>query len=373
MSRLDRYVAAELLVPFVFGVALFLVLLISFDLLYDLLRMVTERGVSLWVAVKVFVYKLPAMVAFTFPMAMLLASILGTGRLAAEGELHAMTAGGVPFWRVMAPVTAVGLGASLLTFGLNESLVPASDALAWRTTLEASQRDANRPIPYVFLKIPEEGPAEVLLYARELVPARREMRDVDLYFYASDRKVREVHARAGVWDATSGLWVLRNVTGADYAPDGTKSEIRAEETTQYQPGKTPRELAHRTQRKVQEMSVRELKAHLLDLERGLQARQTDELRRRRNEARYFLNMRFSVPLAATVFALIGAPLAVRPQRTSSSIGLGIAIVIIFGYYVFTQWMRVVSQDGACPPWVCAWAPNAVGAALGGWLILRESR
>jgi len=373
MCKLDRYVAMELIGPFALGVGLFSVLLVSLDLLYDLLRMISENGLPLTAAVKVFVYKLPAMIVFTFPMGMLLASILGMGRLAGDGELAAMKAGGIPFWRVMVPLLFVAVGVSVLTLAFNESLVPAADALALRTIATAGRQNTAKPLRYVFIKIPSEGPAQVLLYARELWPARNEMSNVDMYFYSNDRTSREVHAEHGTWDPVTGLWTLENVTGADYKPDGGKAAFSAEKTTQYQPGKTPAELAKSTRKKVKEMSIRELKSYLAGLSRGVQMLTGVQLSRKRREALYFLNLRFAGVFAALVFALIGAPLAVRPQRTSSSIGLGIAVVIIFAYYVFTQWMIVVAQDGPCPPWVCAWLPDILGVACGAILLLKKSR
>ncbi len=373
MRKLDRYVAMELIGPFMLGVALFLVLLVSLDLLYDLLRMMSENGLPLTAAIEVFIYKLPAMIVFTFPMGMLLASILGMGRLAGDGELAAMKAGGIPFWRVMIPLLFVGMGVSMLTLAFNESLVPAADALALRTVDTAGRQNTAKPIPYVFIKIPSEGPAQVLLYARELWPARNEMSNVDMYFYSNDRTSREVHAEHGTWDPATGLWTLENVTGADYKPDGRKVNFSAEKTTQYQPGKTPAELAKSTRKKVKEMSIRELKAYLVGLSRGVQMLSGAQLVRKRREALYFLNLRFAGVFSALVFALIGAPLAVRPQRTSSSIGLGIAVVIIFAYYVFTQWMIVVAQGSPCPPWACAWLPDILGVACGTILVLKKSQ
>jgi lipopolysaccharide export system permease protein len=83
--------------------------------------------------------------------------------------------------------------------------------------------------------------------------------------------------------------------------------------------------------------------------------------------------RVALPFSALVFAVIGAPLGLRPQRSSRMTGWFLAILIIFGYYVLMTTMNFAAQGRVLPPALAAFIPNAVGLAVGGALIWRASR
>ena len=78
------------------------------------------------------------------------------------------------------------------------------------------------------------------------------------------------------------------------------------------------------------------------------------------------HMKFSIPFASLIFSVLGACVGLRPHRSSSSIGLGISLVIIVGYYVLISiglaWGCLVrctpSCQRGCP---ISWTG---GAALG---------
>ncbi|NET53476.1 MAG: LptF/LptG family permease, partial [Merismopedia sp. SIO2A8] len=56
---MDRYIATELIPPFLFGVGAFSSVLIAVDTLFELVRRVVESGLVVGVAVQVLLLKLP--------------------------------------------------------------------------------------------------------------------------------------------------------------------------------------------------------------------------------------------------------------------------------------------------------------------------
>ena len=78
-------------------------------------------------------------------------------------------------------------------------------------------------------------------------------------------------------------------------------------------------------------------------------------------------------MASFVFAMIGAPLGLQPHRSSSSIGLGISIIIIFMYYTVMTVSTALGQGGAINPMLAAWIPNLACIGAGLWLIYKASR
>src|SRR2546421_12431445 len=86
---LDRYVWRQLGELFTFGEGIFTLLLLV-NHLFLVARLVLQQGAALSVALQLLIYRLPYILAFSFPMAMLLASVLALGRLSRAQEAHAM-------------------------------------------------------------------------------------------------------------------------------------------------------------------------------------------------------------------------------------------------------------------------------------------
>jgi len=95
MRILDLYILKELLGPFIFGVAAFSSIFIGGGTLFRIAQYVTQYGAGFDVVIKLFVYSLPEIVVLTFPMSMLLASLMSFGRLSSSSEIVAMKSGGL--------------------------------------------------------------------------------------------------------------------------------------------------------------------------------------------------------------------------------------------------------------------------------------
>ena len=85
-----------------------------------------------------------------------------------------------------------------------------------------------------------------------------------------------------------------------------------------------------------------------------------------------LERKLAVPFAAVVLALIGAPLGIRKQRSTTGVGIGLSLLIIIIYYVGMSFMGVLGQNGQLEPQVAAWGANAGGLLVGLYLTLRSS-
>src|SRR5690242_4095304 len=67
---------------------------------------------------------LPSVIIKTFSMAILLATLLGFGRLSSDSEIVALRAAGVSIRRMMVPVAMFSLAIAIVSFLLNEAIVP---------------------------------------------------------------------------------------------------------------------------------------------------------------------------------------------------------------------------------------------------------
>ena len=108
MKILWRYVIKELLGPFVFALAVITFVLLM-DFILDVLNKIINKGLSPGVVLEVFVLSLAWMLALSIPMAVLVAALMGYGRLSADSEIIACKACGVSMINLVTPGLIMGL------------------------------------------------------------------------------------------------------------------------------------------------------------------------------------------------------------------------------------------------------------------------
>ena len=133
---MDRWLITQILPPMLFAISAFTVISLSVGVMFDLIRKIVEFGLPLFLAIKVLFYSLPSFLVLSFPMAVLLSTLLAYGKLSANSELLALRSIGIKTSRIIAPAIAVSIFMTGLTFYFNDNLVPASNKLA-ESTLRA--------------------------------------------------------------------------------------------------------------------------------------------------------------------------------------------------------------------------------------------
>src|SRR5919108_3571649 len=100
---LFRYICREVVTPFLLGLLIFTLILLTARIL-KLVELVVNRGVLVWHMVKIFLYATPAFFEVTVPMAFLLALLWGFGRLSADREIIALKSCGIGFYQIALPI-----------------------------------------------------------------------------------------------------------------------------------------------------------------------------------------------------------------------------------------------------------------------------
>lgn len=363
MKILDRYILQELLGPFLFGVVAFSSIFVGADVLFKLARFYTQNGVSLGIVSKLFFLSLPKIVVLTFPMSMLLASLLAFGRLSGNSEIVAMKAGGVNFYRLVTPVLILAFLVSCATFILNESIVPAANHLYEVTVKEAVEKEKlPQNQQNVIIRSMEENRLKRLFYAHEYDGEKKELKKVSMQEFNGESKVEKiVTAERAVWEGNS--WFFYQGIMYYLKPDGKVNYTLAFNRERLNLSTEPKDVLGQ-QKEAEEMNIWELKQQI-DL---LESQQADV-----NALLVNYHRRFAVPLASFIFTLIGAPLGLKPQRSGSSIGLGLSIIIIFIYYIILTVSGALGEGGALPPLLSAWLPNILIAISGIYLLHKGSQ
>lgn len=362
MRILDKYIIKELLGPFVFGIAAFSSVFIGTSTLFRIAQYVTKYGAPISAVVKLFFYSLPSIINLTFPMSMLLASLLSFGRLSGSSEITAMRSGGISFYRLATPVFIVAFFVSIFSVMFNELVVPtANTAYEDIVRNEIEKNTAPKSQEHIVIKDVKQGMLQRLTYARSYDESTNAMYNVTIEEFDNDNLVRVEKADKALWQ--NNRWIMYNGTIHDLAVDDNGIRTMRFEQQIMPVDKTPAAISQE-QKKPEEMTIKELKQHIKALQREYVDTNTYEVE---------LHQRLSIPMASFIFALIGTPLGLQPHRSSSSIGLGISIIIIFIYYTIMTVTTALGQGGAIPAALSAWIPNIIGVIAGFFLVRKASR
>ena len=123
---LQRYLAAQFIMPLVVSTVFFISFLLTFEL-FRMTELLVTRDISLW-----FTLKLIGNIALTFiplslPIAVFFSTIYCLNRLSADSEYIAMRAGGLTKLRIMVPFLLVAGLLSVSVYQLNQNVIPESN------------------------------------------------------------------------------------------------------------------------------------------------------------------------------------------------------------------------------------------------------
>jgi len=365
MKLLDRHILRELLGPFVFGVAAFTSLMFAGKELFSITELMAEYHASLIVAVKLFFLLIPSLVVMTLPMAMLLSALLGFGRLSGDSEVVALFASGVSLYRIAIPVVILAILVTVSSFVLSEKIAPQA-FYEYQQTAKQLRHDATSNTKPILGQELEDETGRGMSYNIKggLDISSGVAKDVTVVQFENHKPVLLIYGKEALWsgDEHPDQWRFKqgfvNALGS-----GQTYSVPKFNDTVVKINRTPSQL-ELYQKKPDEMNFNQLQAYIRLIEKERQ--DTKQLRVR-------LYQKISLPIASLIFALIGTPLGLRPQRSSPAMGLGLSIVIIFAYWVLTHYMSLLGENGTLSPVAACLIPNLAGVATGIALIKRAAK
>lgn len=369
---MDRYVAAELVPPFLFGVGAFSSLGVSIDALFELIRRVTESGLPISVALQVLLLKFPQFIAYAFPMSILLANLMTYSRMSSDSELVALKACGVSVYRMVLPALMMCLLVTGLTFAFNELLVPAANYQATLTLARALDDEdpsfREQDILYQeFKSVEQDGESEDtlarLFYAKKFDGER--MQGLTILDFSQEGLEQIVSAKSAIWNPGEKAWDFSNGTIYVVSADGSFRNIVKFDSQRLKLPRTPLDLASQP-RDYNEMNIAQSLEYLELLK---QSGSEDKIRK----LRVRIQQRYALPFVCVAFGLVGAALGSRLSRSGQGTSFAISLVIIFSYYLLTVICGSIAQLGMITPLLGAWLPNLFGLTAAIWLLIRSSR
>ena len=370
---MDRYIAAELLPPFFFGVGIFSSVLVAANTVFELVRKVVESGLPLAIALNVFLLKLPEVIVWAFPMSTLLAALMTYSRLSSDSELIALRSCGVSIYRLVLPAVILSFAVTGMTFLFNEQVVPAANYQANLILNRALKNE--KPVfqeqnifypEYEKVEQPDGSKAKILtrlFYADQFDGER--MKGLTILDRSQEGLNQIVVSDSAMWNPVENIWDFFNGTIYLVAPDSSYSNILRFDQKQLRLPRTPLDLAAKS-RDYGEMNIAQARNQLEIVRLTGEDKKIRKLKVR-------IQGKIALPFICVVFGLVGAALGTNPQRTGRATSFGISVVVIFSYYLLNFLSDALGVAGVLSPWTSAWLPSAFGFGVGGLLLIRAAR
>ncbi|HYE78668.1 MAG TPA: LptF/LptG family permease [bacterium] len=359
MSILDRYMVKEFLVYFL-AISIGFVVLMTGNTAFVMSEFVMGKRIPIWVFSQILLLRSPAMFVLGFPVAVIFTVFLAMGRLAKDSELIAMRTGGISFQRVVLPFLGMAAVVSLLSFWLNEAVVPKTNHISQNYIRQFWLTDVmERAQAEVFFKIP----GNMVIYTTGFDHQKQKMGELYLFQIDPFKAPTVTIAEAGKMDER--FLTLTNGSSFEFKDSGDLDRISNFREYRTDISREVQELFGE-QKTPQEMTSYELKDYLESFEES-------SINVNNQKTDYYF--KFSIPVANFVFAMVGLLFVGSSPRKESYYGILVGLVLILVYWVVMTLFRAKGQtvDNPWDPRLAAWGPNALFFIIGLPLLLRSRR
>ncbi len=359
MRIIDRYICREVFSHSLLGLAVFTFVLFVPQLV-RLMELLVRHSADPGTIALLVLCTLPAVLTFTVPMAILLGTLIGLGRMSADSEVIALHALGFGLRRVLLPLGVLALLSALLTAAFTFLLGPA--ALRTFRSLEERLRATQASFqiqPRVF----DERFPRLVLYVHDVEAAATRWRGIFLA-EADPQNVSRLTLAEGaivIADPEQGKLQLHLLNGSTH--EYSRREPDRYSVSTFTQSDIPVSVSGIGGARTRKPAPAELPAaELLALQGPAQ-----------REARVELHRRLAMPAACLALVLIAVPIGARPRRGGRAGGFVLTLLLVCAYYLVFVTGAGLARQGTLSPFVGLWLANAVTALAGTLLLPRMER
>ncbi|MCK5479497.1 MAG: LPS export ABC transporter permease LptG [Gammaproteobacteria bacterium] len=346
MKILDRYIGLAI----VAGTGIALLVILGLDIFFNIIGQLDKVGVGTYTLWKMFQYvalTTPQSLYELFPMAALLGSLIGLSMLAANSELVAIRASGVPVWRIVRSVLQAGVLMLVVVIMIGELVAPSAEHYGQKLRAAATNKSVS------FLGTQGLWVRDGNYYINVVkILTDEKLAGLTIYEFDSDNSLSGIVTAAQA-NYSDDVWQLLDVEQTQFRDDHV--EVQRMEQLERQTLVTP-ELLSVVVLKPQTMSVVAI-AQLVDYleENGLDT----------GQYRYAFWGRLMTPVASLVMLLVSVPFVFGGMRSvTSGQRIFIGILVGFGFYVVSQISTQMGQVYAMNPLLATLAPSLLFMVIG---------
>ncbi|PIQ97915.1 MAG: LPS export ABC transporter permease LptG [Nitrospinae bacterium CG11_big_fil_rev_8_21_14_0_20_56_8] len=356
MHILKRYVLMKFLSTYLVSVAG----LIGIFLVVDFFENVDEffsRDAPFGLVLEYYIYKIPSVIFYMGPQAILLAGAFTLAALARDNEIIAMRACGISITGITLPIIGSAAIISLLILGCNEYISPSANKkmnIIFYVKVRHNTAYGAMQTENIWLRSKSGSTWNIQLYD----PTQTLMKGVGVFKNGEDNSVlQRIDAEEVIWQENK--WEFHNGYLRTFKPEGLDTTEYFEKRFFPMP-ETPEDF-EKVRIKPGELSLTEMYHSI-----HLQAAEGKDMSKEWVD----LHQKISYPFVSIVLALLAVPLSLRSSRHGGvlfclGVNLGTGFLFTFIYAMGIS----LGHSGVFGPLLAAWGPNILFMCLGFYLML----
>lgn len=363
MTLLDKYILRKFLYVCCYALLAFWLIFLVVDIV-EHIDLFIDRGASMALVLKYYLYYSPFILVMVLPIAMLLSSLFSLGVLAKNNELTAMKANGISLYRILFPLFVLSFLVSLLVLGANELLIPYTNQKKTYARKVEIEKKA-KPQDIIYQNVYAQGEDGRIFYLNKYDSKKKEGRGVLVQDFEENRLKGQIEANVMRWKDSG--WVFENgiyrffldsleqsgVEEFQRFSQLERSDIRIEPEAFTKPQKKPEEMNYKellNYARIKKKSGQEVSVERTDLQ-----------------------MKLAYPFISFIIVLFGSPLSASLRRGSLTINFAMAIGIAFAYWFLLSVAQTFGHTQKLPPFLAAWITNFIFAGLGIFLLIKAKK
>ncbi len=359
---LDKFILKQLFEVFILGVIVFTSIIFASDTFISLIKQISAYGMPINIAFMIIILNLPAVIVMTIPMSVLFSTVMTVNKMCLQSEITIMKACGISVKRFSKPVFLFAVIMAVLTFVINETIVPVTTAQSKTLALYAL---VQRNIPegkrnFTIKELKDGNYLKRLFYVEKCED--KQFANVSILDLSDDDKIQILQAKTG----TSVLegWQFDNASVYTISKAGkTLNTSWIEKTIADFGSDIQKQLDKKNDGS--DLNFMELlpymKGNKADLSKDIMARY-----------QVCFWEKLALPVTTVVFVLIGIPLALTPPRVRHNRGFLFSIAIIFCYYIIRAFSVSLGYNHTISAFLAASIPNIIIGISGLFLYINKS-
>lgn len=355
MKTLDKYVAREMVVPFIAGFSVVLILFVG-TIIYNNTPLIGSR-LQQWPQVLYYILlQTPRYTMLALPSGALFGCSLALSRLATDSETTMMQMAGISAKRILLPLLLIGVLLCGIAYLFQEKVT----VWAEQKSTEVYSQLANAPGP-----LPIQ--AQVVFWADNycfyVTNVQRHGRDLELrkvMIYEPPQTVDGFPILTTAESATerNRVCTLHNGTIFRTNKSGEPELVGHFEWMKLDLRHAMSKYLNQGQKSPEAMSIGELQDQMKVLAKSGQS----------DSFRLELGCKLALPLSSLVLMLCVGPLSLKFGRRGGFMGVLLGIVVLFFYYNIMVFSKLFGQNNLLPASIAGWSEVIVFSILGAVLL-----
>ena len=352
IRRIDRYIISKFLSPYIFLIAIIVVIAIIFDYNEQIDKFASSNATWQQVVFDYYLNFVPYFVNLFSPLFVFIAVIFFTSKLADNSEIIAMKSTGMSFKRLLRPYFYSAALIALCTFMLGAYVIPRGNVE--RVNFENTYIKKKTDITAVD-NVQMQVDTGVVAYITHFDNTNKSGYGFSLDKFVNKKLVSHLTAQSIQYDTLSARrfsWTLRYYTIRTLK--GMREEITSGERLDTIIIMEPKDFFY-VRGQQETMTVPQL-SEFIDRQRlrGAAGISTFEVE---------YHKRFAMPFAAFILTLIGVSLSCEKRKGGMGTSIGIGIALSFSYILFQTISSTFALNAGLPAMIAVWIPNILFAII----------